>query len=113
MGVRGHARLGQRQRKADLLRPFGELDILPLYTAVSSVLRPFIGDREIASRIWLRQRTLLNRGSKLEPLHVDELAKPDDDLLRIRAEMTLDKSSSESDACIREDLEVLSFKKAM
>jgi len=74
----------------DLLKPFGQLDVLLLYAIVSSELGAFLGDREIASRVWLKQRTLLNRGSQLPPLHVDEIAgKVSSDLLRIRAKMGL------------------------
>jgi len=74
----------------DVLNPFGELDVLLLYAIVSSKLGTFVGDREIASRVWLKQRTLLNRGSQLPPLHVDEMAtKITPDFLQIRAKMGL------------------------
>lgn len=77
-------------KERDVLRPFGELDVLPLYAIVSSELEAFLEDREIASRVWLKQRTLLNRGSLLPPLHVDEIAKKvTPDLLQLRAKMGL------------------------
>jgi hypothetical protein len=59
----------------DVLKPFGEVDVLLLYGIVSSELVTFLGDREIASRVWLKQRTLLNRGSQLPPLHADEMSR--------------------------------------
>lgn len=77
-------------RERDVLKPFGELDVLLLYAIVSSELGGFLEDREIASRVWLKQRTLLNRGSQLSPLQADELArKVTSDLLQLRAKMGL------------------------
>ncbi|MCJ7506310.1 hypothetical protein MUP05_07590 [Candidatus Bathyarchaeota archaeon] len=74
----------------DALKPFGQLDVLLLYAIVSSELERFLGDREIASKVWLKQRTLLNRGSQLPPLRVEEIAgKVTPDLLRARAKMGL------------------------
>jgi len=74
----------------DVLKPFGEVDVLLLYGIVSSELVTFLGDREIASRVWLKQRTLLNRGSQLPPLYADEMSrKATPDLLRLRAKMSL------------------------
>jgi len=77
----------------DVLKPFGEVDVLLLYGIVSSELATFLGDREIASRVWLEQRTLLNRGSQLPPLHVDEMSgKVTPDLLQLRAKMSLSEA---------------------
>lgn len=76
----------------DILRPFGELDVLPLYAAASSFLGSFLLDREIASRVWLEHRTLLNRGSLLAPLRADELAIVKQDLLKLRAKATLEEA---------------------
>jgi len=74
----------------DVLKPFGEVDVLPLYAIVSSELVTFLGDREIASRVWLKQRTPLNRGSQLPPLRVDEISRRvSPDLLQLRAKITL------------------------
>lgn len=78
--------------RGDVLRPFGELDVLLLYSLVSSELGAFLGDREIASRVWLRERTLLNRGSYLAPLHVGEVAGISSDLLEMRSRMSLPKA---------------------
>ena len=74
----------------DILKPFGELDVLLLYAIVSSELETLLGDREIASRVWLKQRNLLNRGSQLPPLRVGEIAKNvTPDLLQVRARKSL------------------------
>jgi len=74
----------------EILKPFGELDVLLFYSIVSPELKAFLGDREVASKVWLKQRSLLNRGSQLPPLHADEIAgKVTPDLLRLRAKMGL------------------------
>jgi len=84
------AELAGLVKERDVLKPFGELDVLPLYAIASSELGAFLQDREIASRVWLKQRTLLNRGSQLPPLHADEIAKKvTTDLLQLRAKMGL------------------------
>lgn len=77
-------------KEKDVLRPLGELDVLPLYSTVSTGLGGFLADREIASRVWLKQRALLNRGSHLPPLHASELAgKGTPELLQMRFKMGL------------------------
>jgi len=74
----------------EILKPFGELDVLLFYSIVSPELKTFLGDREVASKVWLKQRSLLNRGSQLPPLHADEIAtKVTPDLLKLRAKMGL------------------------
>jgi len=74
----------------EILKPFGELDVLLFYSIVSPELKTFLGDREVASKVWLKQRSLLNRGSQLPPLHADEIAtKVSVDLLQLRARMGL------------------------
>jgi len=74
----------------EILKPFGEPDILLLYALASSSLEDFLGDREVASKVWLKQRTLLNRGSQLPPLHAEEIARNvAPDLLKLRAQMGL------------------------
>jgi len=84
MGLTGLA------EERDVLKPFGEVDVLLLYGIVSSELVTFLGDREVASRVWLKQRTLLNRGSQLPPHHADEMSrKVSPDLLQLRGKMTL------------------------
>ena len=75
--------------RGDVLKPFGELDVLLLYVLASSELAVFLGDREVASRVWLKERTLLNRGSYLPPLHVGEIAGISSDLLQARSRMSL------------------------
>jgi len=83
----------------DILRPYGQLDVLPLYAIVSSQLGAFLGDREIASRIWLKERTLLKRGSQLPRLSVQEMAgKVSSGLLEVRAKMGLEEARPSLDS---------------
>lgn len=84
MNLRGLA------KEHEILEPFEELDVLLLYALASQALETFLGDREIASRVWLKQRTLINRGSQLPPLHAEEIARNvSPDLLKLRAQMGL------------------------
>jgi hypothetical protein len=60
--------------REDVLRPFGFLDVLPYYFLVSTTLSDFLKDKELASKIWIPNGPLiLKRGSKLEPLLIDEM----------------------------------------
>ena len=59
-----------------LITPFGETDVLLLYAITATKLKKYLKDKELASKIWLpkgKVRFLLKRGSKLEPLYVEEL----------------------------------------
>lgn len=60
----------------DLTTPFGQTDVLLLYSIAAGKLKKYLGDRELASKIWMpsgRKPPLLKRGSKLEPLFAHEL----------------------------------------
>ena len=58
----------------DVLRPFGFLDVLPYYSAVSEAIEGFLKNKELASKIWIPNGPLiLKRASKLEPLYVNEM----------------------------------------
>ena len=62
----------------DIITPFGQIDVLLLYSITSSKLKKYMGDRELAGKIWMpsgRMRYLIKRGSKLEPLFAHELAE--------------------------------------
>jgi len=75
--------------KNDVLRPFGQLDVLGYYAAVSGKLRHFLGQREIATKIWIPDGpTLLKRGSLLRPLTAGEIVdNVDEDFLGMRAKI--------------------------
>ncbi len=60
----------------DLITPFGQIDVLLLYGIAAGKLKKYLGDRELAAKIWMpsgRMRYLLKRGSKLEPMFIHEL----------------------------------------
>jgi hypothetical protein len=60
----------------ELVTPFGQTDVLLIYAIAASKLKKYLGDRELAGKIWMpsgRMRYLLKRGSKLEPLFAHEL----------------------------------------
>jgi len=60
----------------DLIAPFGRIDVLLLYGIAASKLKKYLGDRELAGKIWMpsgRMPYLLKRGSKLDPLFAHEL----------------------------------------
>jgi len=71
----------------DILKPFGEPEVLLLYGVVASKLKGFLEHREVAARIWLKEKRLLKRGSFMPPLTAEELAMGvTEELLAIRAE---------------------------
>lgn len=60
----------------DIITPFGQIDVLLLYSITAGKLKKYMGDRELAGKIWMpsgRIRYLIKRGSKLEPLFAHEL----------------------------------------
>ena len=60
----------------NLITPFGQADVLLLYGIAAGKLKKYLGDRELAGKIWMpsgRMPHLLKRGSKLEPLFAHEL----------------------------------------
>jgi hypothetical protein len=65
-----------KQNMEDLITPFGETDVLLLYGIVAGKLKKYLGDREIACKIWMpsgRMPHLLKRGSNFDPLFAHEL----------------------------------------
>lgn len=73
----------------NIITPFGQTDVLMLYAIAAEKLKKYLKNRELASKIWLPKgyvRYLLKRGSKLEPLYVEELVKAVDlDFLELRS----------------------------
>ncbi|MGZ7210403.1 MAG: hypothetical protein ACXVHV_11020 [Methanobacterium sp.] len=78
-----------RKNSDNLITPFGEIDVLLLYAVVAERLKKYLNDREIAAKIWMPKgkiRFLLKRGSKLEPLHVNEFVEAVDlEFLELRS----------------------------
>ncbi|PTD94662.1 hypothetical protein C9439_01260 [archaeon SCG-AAA382B04] len=84
----------------DLIRPFGEIDLLLLYGVISRYLKNFLGGREIATRVWLSSGNIpyfLRRGTNQDALFIDEfIENVDRDFLFKRKEFEdLDSARSE------------------
>lgn len=61
----------------EVIRPFGETEVLLYYGVVATKLTKFLKDKEIAAKNWFPLRpgappSVLKRGSKEEPLFIDE-----------------------------------------
>jgi len=71
----------------DAIRPFGEMDVLPFYALMSTKLKKFLKEKELATKVLLQDPNmpkLLHRGSKEEPLYIEEMKEVDDDFLALR-----------------------------
>ena len=71
----------------DMLKPFGELDVLLFYSLVSPKLKKFLKGKELATKVLLPDGSIpkfLNRGSKKEPLYIEEMAEVDKEFLSLR-----------------------------
>ena len=69
------------------IRPFGETDVLPFYAVVSSKLKKFLKGKELATKVLLQDVNmpkLLHRGSREEPLYVEEMKEVDQEFLSLR-----------------------------
>ncbi|WP_414469744.1 hypothetical protein [Methanobacterium sp. ACI-7] len=73
----------------NIITPFGQIDVLLLYAIAADKLKDYLGDREIAGKIWMpsgKVPFLLKRGSKLKPLYANELIEAVDlDFLELRS----------------------------
>lgn len=72
----------------DTLKPYGELDVLSLYSKVAPYLLDFLRNREIASKTWIPKAKIpffLNRAGKLGELWIDDFKHVDDKFLKMRA----------------------------
>ncbi len=74
--------------KTDILKPYGELDVLGLYSKVAPYLEVFLKGREIASKTWVPKAKVpyfLNRAGKLGKLWIEDFDNIDNEFLRLRA----------------------------
>ena len=82
----------------DVLRPYGHTETLYYYSKVAFALKNFLKGKEIAAKNWIPKGFmpyLIKRGSKLEPLYIEEFSCIDEKFLRTRAEIEhLDKAKS-------------------
>ncbi len=77
-------------KSKNVLKPFGELDVLYYYSRVAPLLVRFLKNKEIATKIYLKNINLLKRATKQEPLFVDEI-KTSLAFLKLRAKGHLDE----------------------
>ena len=74
----------------DILKPFGETDVLLYYGIVAPSLSKYLKGKEIAAKNWLGNNTfspfILKRGSKLRELKAEYFAEIDTEMLKLRSE---------------------------
>lgn len=66
------------KKSKNILKPYGHTEVLLYYGIAAEKLKKYLKDKEIAAKIWLpksRMPFFLRRGSKLEPLFIEELCK--------------------------------------
>jgi hypothetical protein len=71
----------------EILKPYGELDVLGLYGKVALHIEEFLRGKEIASKTWIPKAKVpyfLNRARKLGSLWIDDFKHVNDDFLRLR-----------------------------
>ncbi len=80
-----------KKKEKDILYPYGSLDVLSYYSQVSKVLRRFLKNKEIASKVLLLKGIpfFLVRGSKEEPLYIEDFSFVDEKMLKLRAKYGL------------------------
>ncbi len=73
----------------NVLKPFGKFDVLFYYTKLSSFLKDFLKNKEIATKIWIPSSIgfFIRRGSKDEPLFINEFSNLDNNFFKLRSEM--------------------------
>ena len=60
----------------DILRPYGDLDLLLYYGLIAEKLSPYLHGRELATRTWLpkgRIRVVVKRGSLNHPFYIEQM----------------------------------------
>lgn len=79
-----------RKNIEKILTPFEQMDVLLLYGIVGEKLKKYLKGKELASKIWLPSGNipyLIKRGSKLEPLFIEEFVDAITvEFLEVRAE---------------------------
>jgi|YelNatPaOPRAMG01_1025707.scaffolds.fasta_scaffold10829_4 hypothetical protein len=73
----------------DVLKPFNKTETLLFYAVISKSLNSYLKGKEIAAKNWIphgKTPFLIKRGSKEEPLHVEEFKEVTIDFLKVRSE---------------------------
>jgi hypothetical protein len=71
----------------NLLKPYGEIDVLNLYSKIAPYLMDFLKGREIASKTWIPKSKIpyfLNRAGKLGELWIEDFQQINEEFLRLR-----------------------------
>ncbi|UZE94024.1 MAG: hypothetical protein IB618_00400 [Candidatus Pacearchaeota archaeon] len=76
----------------DILKPFGKTDVLSYYSAIANKLKNFLKNKEIASKVWLPFGFFIKRGSKAQPLYIEEFSVVDNKLLELRSKTNLKRA---------------------
>jgi len=82
--------LDMEKIKNSILKPYGHTETLFYYSKVAPKLKNFLKGKEIAAKNWIPKGPmpyLIKRGSKLEPLYIEEFSCIDEKFLKTRAEM--------------------------
>lgn len=74
----------------DILHQYGNLDVLCRYSKIAPLLTKLLTWKEIASKIIGEKFVLLKRGTKIEPLHIENFQEIDENYLKLRANHHLD-----------------------
>jgi len=76
------------KKSKEIIKPFGQTDVLLYYGIVAEKLKKYLAGKEIAAKIWLGKKGfmpyLIKRGSKLEPLYIEELKEITPEFLEAR-----------------------------
>ncbi len=75
----------------DFLHPYKNLDVLGRYSKVAPLLDKILKWKEIASKIIGERFVLLKRGTKNEPLYIEDFKEIDEHYLKLRADHHLDE----------------------
>ncbi|MBI5347301.1 MAG: hypothetical protein HZB66_01685, partial [Candidatus Aenigmarchaeota archaeon] len=68
----------------DILKPKGQTDVLLYYSKIAETLGTFLKGKMLASKIWIPNGPyLIKRGSKIEPLYIEDM-KISDEFLELR-----------------------------
>ena len=80
--------LGKRSK--DILKPYGQTDVLLYYGIVAPSLSKYLKGKEIAAKNWLGKAafspSILKRGSKMRELKAEYFAEVTPEFLKIRSE---------------------------
>jgi hypothetical protein len=83
-----------KKEAKSILKPYGHTDVLLYYSLVSRYLKNFLKGKELAGKIWLPKGIpfFIRRGSNMTPLYAEEMKNVDEKMLKMRADMNLDKA---------------------